>query len=246
MTLKSVFNRLLLLLLLLGLISSVLLAIVQTAQAQDNGEDEDLPPRIGDQEEQPQPQGTPETQPDAEVDPTRLDADVWVETWFRRSVDIHKVMPDGEREGTQRAVRMYYNFSIDAYVKDSSKPFTYKVWVNGQRVNEGQATWKLHWVTSVAMDSFNITVELSQDGKTRRADWALIIGVPGEDAGIGGGGGGEAPPGPDLIEVERNAFSKLTWTIVGASVGQIVVAFVIVGNIYLERKDALAWIPMVG
>ena len=230
--------------------AGVVLASTARGQEEESGglRDETPPPRnhTGNQSEPPRVSPAPppassstpslnQTSP-----PNRLDVDIWVETWFSRSIDIHKVLPDGEREGQAYVTRMYYNLSVEAYAKDP-RPFQYTIWVGDSKVMQGTATWKLHWVTSIQQDLFNISVEITQDGKTRRAEWARVLGIPGEDAGIGGHAGQEGPAGPLTQEVPVGFIDRLTWKLIGASLVQMVAAFVIVGGIFLERVERLGW-----
>jgi hypothetical protein len=172
----------------------------------------------------------------------RPDIDVWVETWYSRSIDIHRVNPDGEREGLMRVVRMFYNLSLNIYAKDTSAPFHYKVFVDGTKVNEGDATWKLNWVTSIQEESFSLSVEVTQGSVVRHAEWAHVVGIPGADAGIGGGGdkngAGEAAGNET---VPAGYITRLSWKLVAASLAQVVVAFAIVGGTFLERVERMGW-----
>lgn len=176
--------------------------------------------------------------------PVGPEADAWIETWFRRDVRIMRVDADGYRDGPSLFTKLFYNFSVVMYAKDTTKPFHYDIKINGFTVNEGDATWKLEWVTSVTEPSFNVTVDITQDGRTRHYEWARVIGVPGEDTAIGEEGG-------PATEVPKEAFTKgeLLWRDFkrfAATILMVILAFGVVGGIYLEKMDRMGYEPFVG
>ena len=189
------------------------------------------------------PQPEPERASPAAVAPNQLEADIWLETWFNRSIDIHKVLADGERG--RKTAKLFYNFSVEAYVRDTSEPFHYVIQIDGIKVSEGDATFHLNWVTSVEAESWNVTLQLTQAGKTRIARWERIVGVPGEDAGIGERPSGEAPV-PTDITVPRTYITRLTWTIVLGNIAMMVASFVVVGGVFLEKVQRMGWQRWMG
>lgn len=227
----------------LAFLAAALLCLSGAAHAQDAPTPQAPPgaraPGIPTVASTPQPAVSPG--PSLAAPGVRPDIDIWVETWYSRAIDIHRVSPDGERDGLLRVVRMFYNFSVMIYAKDPTTPFHYMVYVDGVKVNEGDATWKLAWTTSVQEQSFNLTVEITQGAQTRHAAWAHVVGIPGADAGIGGAGANPDGSTPGNETVPAGYITRLSWKLVGASLAQVVVAFAIVGGTFLERVERMGW-----
>lgn len=173
-----------------------------------------------------------------------LEADIWAETWQSKTIDIHRVDPDGFRANAKRAVKMYTNFSVQIYAKNTSAPFHYRIWIDDIKVDEGDATWHYSWSTQTTESAFNLTVSVTQGSKERNVGWARIVATPKSDSGIGEEGEGDTEGNKGTEEVPIGYIGKLTWKVVIASAAQVAVAMVLVGGIWLEKQRRTGWTRM--
>lgn len=169
---------------------------------------------------------------------TGLLADIWIETWYVKQANIYRVDPDGSRAGPSPIARMYQNFSIVSYAKNTSVPFHYVVQVDGVTVNEGDSTWKLDWETGEDADTFNITVTITQNGQSKTAVWAHVYGVTTPDTG---GLNGAAQKNENLIEMSSTDFMWFVLKLITACAVLMAATFYLIGGIHLERLERMGW-----